>query len=522
MNDLTKGVVGALCSVLAVACGDDTTSSTTGGGGDGGGTTSTTTGTTSTTTGTGGDGGGTTTTTGGGGEGGSPGTGGAGGEGGTGGEGGGGTATPPDTIALELVADGMVSPLVALPVPGRSGVLAVADQIGLVHLVDEGGRIAGDPLIDLRSRIIALDPAYDERGLLGLAFHPDYVANGRVYVYYTAPLRPLGTTGYDHTNVVSELTISDGLGEIDLVSERVLLAIDHPQPNHNGGTVTFGPDGMLYVSIGDGGGANDVGPGHVDDWYDANAGGNGQDVEKNLLGSILRIDVDVDAEEGPVRRPYRIPIDNPFRLGGGLPEIWAFGFRNPFRISFDPGGDGQLFASDAGQELWEEVSVVARGGNHGWNVKEGTHCFDAENPKESPPLCPVQDPQGRTFVDPVLEYPNAKQGGLGYVVIGGHTYRGQAIPSLAGHYVFGDATRDLTVLDGSLFVAEATSDPGVLWKMSELSIADRPQGRLGEMVKSFGVDEKGELLVLASKALGPSGDTGKIYRIIPAEVSAVR
>ncbi len=134
-------------------------------------------------------------------------------------------------------------------------------------------------------------------------------------------------------------------------------------------------DDNLYISLGDGGNRDDEGIGHVDDWYDKNAGGNGQDITQNLLGSILRIDVDGG-------EPYGIPADNPFVGKDGLDEIYAYGFRNPYRFSFDMGGYHSLFVGDAGQELWEEISMVEKGGNYGWNVKEGTHCFDAANPEK--------------------------------------------------------------------------------------------------------------------------------------------
>ena len=179
-------------------------------------------------------------------------------------------------------------------------------------------------------------------------------------MYYSAPLRAAGPPGFDHTNHISEFLVNPFNPNLaDLASEIVLLQVDQPQANHNAGTVVFGPDGFLYISLGDGGGGGDVGLGHVDDWYPVNDGGNGQDVTQNLLGSILRIDVDGGIPGG---RPYGIPPDNPFAgLGLGLPEIFAYGFRNPYRISFDMGGTNQLFAGDAGQVLREEVSWSGRG-----------------------------------------------------------------------------------------------------------------------------------------------------------------
>jgi glucose/arabinose dehydrogenase len=246
---------------------------------------------------------------------------------------------------------------------------------------------------------------YDERGLLGLAFHPAYAQNGRFFVYYSAPLREGAPQDFDHTSRISEFSVSSqNPDRADSGSERIMLEVDQPQSNHNGGTLLFGPqDGFLYISLGDGGAHNDAAPGHVEDWYEFNAGGNGQDVTQNLLGSILRIDVNTGG-------PYGIPQDNPFVGREGLDEIYAYGLRNPYRMSFDRAGEYGLFAVDAGEHLWEEISSIVKGGNYGWNVKEGTHCFDAANPTEPPEQCPnIVGPnhpdQGKALIDPVESLP---------------------------------------------------------------------------------------------------------------------
>jgi hypothetical protein len=287
------------------------------------------------------------------------------------------------------------------------------------------------------------------------------------------------------------------------------MEIDQPQMNHNGGQIVFGPDGFLYIPLGDGGAADDVGEGHVEDWYDANAGGNGQDVEQNLLGSILRIDVD----QG---EPYAIPSDNPF-ADSPMPEIWANGFRNPFRMSFDRGGEQQLFVGDVGQNMWEEVSVVTAGGNYGWNVKEGTHCFSTANPNQSLPSCPSATASGDPLIDPILEYAHPGGGGLGGLsVIAGYVYRGNALPALTGRYIFGDWSTAFDTPNGHLFVA--TPGTNGTWVMSALSIANRESadpGNIGEFVLSLGQDAAGELYVLTTDQPGPSGTTGKVYRLVP-------
>jgi glucose/arabinose dehydrogenase len=420
-------------------------------------------------------------------------------------------------VGLRLVAEGFTSPVALVEAPDGSGRRFVVDQAGVIRILTAGGNLVSEPFLDLRSRIVPLMPAFDERGVLGLAFHPGYAGNGRFFVYYSAPLRPGAPAGYNHTARVSEFRVSAAnANRADPASERIVLEVDKPQFNHNGGTLLFGPrDGYLYMSIGDGGGADDVGLGHVDDWYAANAGGNGQDIQHNLLGNILRIDIDSGA-------PYAVPADNPFTgtpgCADGCDEIWAYGFRNPYRMSFDLGGARDLFVGDAGQELWEEVSIAVKGGNFGWNVKEGTHCFSTDNPDESPPECPdtVGAPHPRAgdpLIDPVIEYANHHQpGGLGATVIGGHVYRGRALPQFFGRYVFGDWSREFEEPDGSLFVA--TPRKKGLWHMEQLRIATSPTGRVGHYVLGFGQDLAGEMYVLTTDQTGPAGTTGKVYRLV--------
>jgi glucose/arabinose dehydrogenase len=410
---------------------------------------------------------------------------------------------PAIAIDLQAIATGLVSPIQLVQAPGANGLRYVIDQIGLIRVIDPANHLVPQPFLDLRSKITPLSPGYDERGLLGLAFHPEFARNGRFFVFYTAPPRATAPAGYNNTTTIAEYR---AMGErkltADPASERIVLQVDHPQSNHNGGTLAFGPDGYLYISIGDGGGANDTPLGHVPDWYDFNAGGNGQDIEANLLGNILRIDV-----RG---MPYSVPMDNPYVGKPGLDEIWAYGFRNPYRFSFDMGGSHALLVGDAGQELWEEVSSVVKGGNYGWNVKEGTHCFDAAAPTVSPSTCPSVDPTtGETLRDPVIEFANSKQpGGLALTVIGGNVYRGKDVPALSGRYVFGGATASFTAPDGRLFASTPQSG---LWPIQELLI--HGTDRLNYVVKGFGQDRKGEVYVAATKVLGPTGTSGTIFQI---------
>jgi glucose/arabinose dehydrogenase len=413
-------------------------------------------------------------------------------------------------IGVKKVATGLVSPLQLVQAPGKHGRRFVVDQVGVIWGINRAGDLMRRPFLDISSKITPLDPDYDERGLLGLAFHPDFARNGRFFVFYTAPPRPTAPDRYDNTVTIAQYR-TRGPRQIhaDAASERIILQVDHPQSNHNGGTVAFGPDGYLYISIGDGGAANDDAFGHVDDWYAANAGGNGQDITSNLLGDILRIDVD----HRPYGAPYTIPTDNPFVRHAGLDEIWAYGFRNPYRFSFDMGGKHALLAQDAGQELWEEVSRVVRRGNYGWNVKEGTHCFDTDNPNVSPPTCPSVDPTtDEPLRDPVIEFANSGQpgGGLSFTVVGGHVYRGRDVPKLFGRYLYGGATASLTAPRGRLFASPRQRSG--LWRIRELLI--NGTDRLGYFVKGFGQDRHGEVYVMASKILGPSGTTGTVFKIV--------
>src|SRR5687768_1029740 len=229
---------------------------------------------------------------------------------------------------LKLLVDNLVSPLTVVDAPDESGRLFVVDQIGQIWVLNKNGNRLPTPFLDIRDRMVTLNPNFDERGLLGLAFHPHYKNNGKFYVYYSAP--PTEGANVNNIGTVSEFEVSRSNPNVaDVGSERILLEVPDPQSNHNGGTIAFGPDNYLYIAIGDGGAANDVAPGHVEDWYETNEGGNGQDIVSNLMGNILRIDVDSRS----ARMEYGIPSDNPFVNKEGRDEIYAFGFRNPYRFS---------------------------------------------------------------------------------------------------------------------------------------------------------------------------------------------
>jgi glucose/arabinose dehydrogenase len=411
-------------------------------------------------------------------------------------------------VRLELVAEDLTAPVYITSAPDDSGRLFIIDQIGTIHIVTAEGDMRDEPFLDVRDRMVSIRESFDERGLLGLAFHPAFADNGRFFVYYSAPLRDEALEEWDHTSHVSEFLVSEADPNLaDPASERVVMQIDQPQFNHNGGTVAFGPDGYLYISLGDGGGSNDTGMGHP-------PLGNGQDIT-TILGSILRIDVDGD-------QPYAIPADNPFIGQEGVDEIYAYGLRNPYRVSFDRGGDNALFAADAGQDLWEEVNIITLGGNYGWNIKEGTHCFDPENPRDPPEECPDTGPRGEPLIDPIIEYPHARQeGGLGVVVVGGHVYRGAAIPALHGRYIFGDWSTSFGEPDGRLFVSSPPANDDGLWPIEELLVEDTEDNRPGGFLLGIGTDQDGELYIALSQRSAPVDQTGQVFRLAPSEPTAV-
>ena len=421
---------------------------------------------------------------------------------------------PAKGVDIQLVADGFASPLGVVDPGDNTKRLFVIDQPGRIWILDKNGNRLPEPFLDIVSKVIPLNPNGDERGLLGLAFHPDYKHNGKFYVYYQAPPNPGGptpTTSWNNLSRLSEFRVSAwDENKADASSERSVLELNDPQGNHNGGTIAFGPsDGYLYIAIGDGGGANDVNVGHVPDWYLPNAGGNGQDITQNLFGNILRIDVN--------GTPYSIPPDNPFVNREGLDEIYAFGLRNPYRFSIDRGGNHDLILGDVGQLLYEEINVIKKGGNYGWNVKEGFTCFNAASALTPLPNCPTVDNRGEPLIDPKIvinNFRNPAGGRTSIAIIGGHVYRGDHINELRGKYIFGSYTQQPGVIAGELFVADPSGEGP--WSFDEISLASSPNN-IGALIKGMGEDSKGEIYVTTSQNFGPVGTTGKIYKLVRAD-----
>jgi glucose/arabinose dehydrogenase len=348
-------------------------------------------------------------------------------------------------IRLQRLASGLSSPVFVTHAGDGSGLLYVVEQTGRIRVFERSGTARGT-FLDIAGRV----QSGGERGLLGLAFHPEYESNGRFFVYFS------DNAG---DNVVSEFTRRSATAA-DPGSERVLLRMDDPFSNHNGGWLSFGPDGFLYIATGDGGSGGDP-------------LGNGQSLG-TLLGKILRVDVNGGS-------PYAIPPDNPFAgRDGARKEIWAYGLRNPWRNSFDR-ATGDLWIADVGQNSVEEVNVQKSsskgGGNYGWNTMEGNSCFRSSSCNRS------------GLIRPVVQYPTAD----GCAVTGGYVYRGAAFPTLVGAYFFAD------YCNGRIFAldaARALRDP-----VSERRVLDTEIS-----ISSFGEDEAGELYVV--------GLGGTVHRLL--------
>jgi glucose/arabinose dehydrogenase len=357
------------------------------------------------------------------------------------------TAVPPAgaaDLALMEIASGLSSPLY-LTAPANDPRLFVVEQPGRIRII-ENGELLPTPFLDIVDKV----RSGGEQGLLSVAFHPEYDANGFLYVNYT---------DVNDQTQIERYSVSSDPNRADAASAAPILSIGQPFANHNGGLIKFGPDGMLYIGMGDGGSGGDP-------------QGHGQNLG-TLLGAMLRIDVDGGD-------PYAIPADNPFvGEAGAKPEIWAYGLRNPWRFAFDHVG-GELYIADVGQNEWEEVNAVRTedaGLNYGWNIMEGAHCYQSASCDQS------------GLVIPVLEYAN---GGGDCSVTGGYVYRGSAIPAIAGHYFYADYCGG--------WVRSFRNDSGEPTEQREWEFGD-----VGNIL-SFGQDAAGELYVLSAN--------GRVYRMV--------
>lgn len=352
---------------------------------------------------------------------------------------------PPIAVQRAFPQLAFVQPLLMLQAPGDDTRWFVVEKAGVVRVFPNDANASPADVrvfVDLATRV---DSSFGESGLLGMAFHPGFATNGFVFLSYTRT-----GAGFNEPlqSVVSRFEV-DGTGNLDPETEEIVLLVSQPFANHNGGNIVFGPDGFLYIGLGDGGGAGDP--------FD-----NGQDTT-TLLGSVLRIDVDRAS-------PYAIPSDNPFANNpecfqatnaADCPEIFAWGFRNPWRFSFDR-ETGELWLGDVGQNAFEEVDRVELSGNYGWDDREGAHCF------EPPEGCSTGN------IDPITEYGHD----LGISITGGYVYRGSAIPDLAGFYLFGDFG------SGRIWAISSASEQGVEPDElvdTALSIASFAESSAGEL-----------------------------------------
>lgn len=401
-------------------------------------------------------------------------------------------------IELQQLVEGLVAPLGLAAPDDTTGRLFIYDQAGLVHVIENGQKLE-QPLLDVTSRLVPLRPGYDERGLLGLATHPNFTANPLIYTYTSEPTGPMadfmivppeGATN-NHQSVIAEWRIdSSNTNRVDPASRREIMRIDQPQSNHNGGTMRFGPDGFLYVSLGDGGAADDQGNGH-------SPIGNGQDIS-NILGSVIRIDV--DARTSP-NGQYGVPSDNPFVGKEGVDEIYAYGFRNPYSFSFDR-LNGELLVADVGQNEVEELDLVFKGGNYGWPIKEGSFFFDPNGTNAGfITTIPVRDVPA-DLVDPIAQYDHDD----GLAIVSGFRYHGTKLPNLIGTYIGGD-WGSFAGPAGRLFYLDRYK-----FKEFRIGAANQP---LGYALKGFGEDQQGELYIMVSTNTGPSGTSGRVFKIVP-------
>lgn len=434
-------------------------------------------------------------------------------------------------MRLELVVEKQIqSPTCITHAGDGSGRLFVAEQRGKIHIVNDG-ILQPSPFLDIEPKLVPERPGFDERGLLSFAFHPQYgqagqPGTGKFYVFYNAPSPGAPGTPeepVDSRSTIAEYTVSAASpDQADAASERILLAFDKPQFNHNGGQLAFGPDGLLYVSVGDGGSANDNNAGHTGGSASSprptNALGNAQD-RSHLLGKILRLDPFGTNGPGGPGSPggqYGIPADNPFvGVAGVREEIWAWGLRNPWRFSFDR-VTGRLFCADVGQGEIEEVNIIEKGGNYGWRNFEGT--FVPDFSIDAPPLSvPALGPIAQ-YAHPGVVKGEPELPQFGISITGGFLYRGTAIPEAQGHYIFGDYTQDFATPKGILLGLQEL-EPGT-WSLSQLEIdGGNPIDRY---IQTFGEDETGEIYLGCKQTLPVSGldnglPAGSLLKLAPSE-----
>ncbi|KAM8917142.1 HHIP-like protein 1 isoform 2-T3 [Spinachia spinachia] len=390
-------------------------------------------------------------------------------------------------LCLEEVANGLRNPLAMVHANDGTHRFFVAEQVGLVWTYLSERSKLDRPFLNITKTVLTSSWDGDERGFLGLTFHPKYKYNGKLYVYYSVQV------GFDERIRISQFHVSaNDMNVVDHASERVILEIDEPASNHNGGQLLFADDGYLYIFTGDGGMAGDP----------FGKYGNAQN-KSSLLGKVLRIDVD-DNERGPL---YRIPPNNPFiPEQGARPEIYAYGVRNTWRCSVDRGdprtkeGKGRIFCGDVGQNKFEEINIIEKGQNYGWRAKEGFSCYDKK-------LCANSSLDD---VLPIYAYPHK----MGKSVTGGYVYRGCEYPNLNGMYIFGD------FMSGRLMSLQEDRNIG-RWKYNEIcmgmGLTCAFPGLINnyhQYIISFAEDEAGEIYFMSTGIPSATSPSGVIYKVV--------
>ncbi|XP_042562381.1 HHIP-like protein 1 [Clupea harengus] len=390
-------------------------------------------------------------------------------------------------LCLEEVANGLRNPLAMVHANDGTHRLFVAEQVGVVWVYLPDRSRLEKPFLNISESVLTSHWEGDERGFLGLTLHPDFKYNGKLYVYYSVEM------GFDERIRISEFRLSAAdMNVVDHTSERVILEIDEPASNHNGGQVLFADDGYLYIFTGDGGMAGDP----------FGLFGNSQN-KSALLGKVLRIDVN-DNEKGPL---YRIPPDNPFvHERGARPEVFAYGARNMWRCSVDRGdpltreGKGRIFCGDVGQNKYEEIDIVEKGRNYGWRAKEGFSCYDKK-------LCANSSLDD---VLPIYAYPHK----MGKSVTGGYVYRGCEYPNLNGMYIFGD------FMSGRLMSLKENKHTRQ-WDYKEICMGTGLTCAFPGLINnyhpyiiSFAEDEAGELYFLSTEIPSATSPSGVVYKVV--------
>ncbi|MEJ7739257.1 MAG: PQQ-dependent sugar dehydrogenase [Chitinophagaceae bacterium] len=370
---------------------------------------------------------------------------------------------------LEKVADSLYAPLALENAHDGSGRLFIAEQAGRI-VVLKNGKIAKEPFLDIRSSLVPMENKYMDVGILGFAFHPDYKNNGRFFVHYSAPSKK----GFDNTSVLAEFHVNATDPDRADPGKKIILEVEQPEQNHNGGNMVFDKQGYLYLGFGDGGGQGDA-HGTI---------GNGQDLNQ-LLGKIIRIDVDHG-------NPYSIPTDNPFVGKEGRDEIWCYGMRMPWRISFDE-KTGALFCGDVGQNRYEEVNIIEKGKNYGWRAMEGFHQFDS-----------ALYTKGGDYALPVVAYGHPE----GLSITGGFVYRGKRWPAMEGKYLFGDWAFKVFYID---------RNANQQWVKHDCVFEGKENNTFTFRINSFGTDEAGEIYMVTQNEIGAISPSGVVYKISLAD-----